>query len=425
MHEEERKTGPKIKAIQEIQLPSIQRLGKNGHIPDYFLEGNTEQIAKIELVFPAGRKYETKRAIAALTTMLLQEGTESKSSSELAELLDFYGFRFRARNDFDYAYVSISFLSKYFSTALDLLLEIILSPSFPLNEFEVAKKTASNNLKIQLERNEFVSYRLITEALFGKDHVYGYNTEPEDFLNADKEDILSFFKQNYDLKKSFAILSGKVSPSQQELIKNKLAIKCNQSISMTSSVANLTTQQGTLIEKKIENNLQSSIKIARRTFLRSHADFSGIYVLSTILGGYFGSRLMQSVREKHGFSYNIYSAIEMLEEEAYMCISSDVGSKYTKDALQAIFDEIDRLREEPVPEDELLMVKNYLLGKILRDLDGPFSSSTTLRNLLVTGGNMNNLPDFLNEIKSIESHTLQSLAKRYLDKKSFTTVIVS
>jgi len=424
MQGEERKLGPEIQTIESIKLPEVQRLDDDGCIPVYFIEGGTEQICRLECVFPAGRKFEKKRAVAALTSALLQEGTDHKSAEEIAELLDFYGFRFKVRNDFDYAYVSINCLSKYFDIAMDLFFEIVKHPVFNQKELDVAKSTASNRLKIQLERNEFVAYRLITESIFGNDHAYGYNTEPNDFEAVSREDLVHFYRENYRLENAFVLLSGQLTLSHQKALLQHLDIKAESKKQfITGQVIGLTINNR--IDEKIENSLQTSIKIAQKTFSRKHKDFEGLYILSTILGGYFGSRLMQSIREKHGFSYSVYSALELLEEDGYLCISTEVGSQYTEDALKAIFLELEKLQNEIVPEEELVMVKNYLLGKMLRELDGPFNRAAALRSLLVTQGEIDDLPRFVDRIRSISAQELQELAKQYFDKQSFTTVIVS
>ncbi len=425
MHEVDRKTGPGIQAIKTIDIPNVLVLDEEKHIPLYFVAGGTEKIARIECVIPAGRKYEKKRATASLTTSLLQEGTSSKTSSEIAELLDFYGFRFKARNDFDFAYISISCLTKHFHAAIDLFFDIIKNPIFPEHELNVAKNTAHNNLKIHLERNEFVAYRLLTESIFGENHVYGYNTEPEDFQNVTRDDIQAFYKNNYALQNAFVIASGQLEASQLDALQTYLPGKLVGKNKIGKANAYGENAIVHRIEQKIEDSLQTAIKIGKKTFVKNHPDFLGMYVLSTVLGGYFGSRLMQSIREKHGYSYNIYSSLEIMEEHGYLCISTEVGSQYTEQSLNVIFEEIERLRNELIPEKELLMVKNYLLGKILRDLDGPFNSASYLKNQLITGGNMTDLPSVVEGIRSIKSIELQDLSERYFSKKSFTTVIVS
>jgi len=421
----DRINGPQIEAIQDISLPKLQRLDQEQGIPIYFLEGGTEQISRVECIFPAGRKYEQKKAVASLTTKLLQEGTINKSSTELAETLDFYGFRFKARNDFDFSYISISCMSKYFQKAIALLFEIINNPSFPENELAIAKKTASNNLKIQLERNEFVAYRLLTESIFGKEHSYGYNTNPEDFTLVSREDILHFYNENYKLSNAFVIVSGVVDKNNQSKLVEYLSARSTKEDLEKQYVQTVIEKEGKHIVEKIENSFQASLKIGKKTCKRNHPDFYGMLVLSTVLGGYFGSRLMQSIREKHGYSYNIYSAIEIMEEDAYFSISTDVGSQYAKAAMKVIFEEIEKLQKTEISDEELKMVKNYLLGKILRDLDGPFNSAATLRNLLVSGGNLSDLPQLVQGVREIKSSDLLVLAQRYFDKKSFTTVIVS
>lgn len=105
---------------------------------------------------------------------------------------------------------------------------------------------------------------------------------------------------------------------------------------------------------------------------RENPDFFALKLLCTILGGYFGSRLMSNIREEKGYTYGISSSIAAMRYGSYLTISTQTGTEFTRPLIDEVFAEIDRLRNEPVPTDEFITVQNYLRGDMARTLDSPF-----------------------------------------------------
>jgi zinc protease len=172
------------------------------------------------------------------------------------------------------------------------------------------------------------------------------------------------------------------------------------------------------------NGVQGAIRIGRRFVTRQHPDFAGLVVLNTIFGGYFGSRLMSNIREDKGFTYGIYSSIGAFIHDASLTIHTEVGSHVIEDAVKEIYKEMDLLCADRVGEEELLLVKNYLLGNILGDLDGPFSIMQRWRSLILNGFTIERFDENINTYKNISAQKLQSLAQEYFNKKNFMELVV-
>jgi len=147
-------------------------------------------------------------------------------------------------------------------------------------------------------------------------------------------------------------------------------------------------------------------------------------VLNTILGGYFGSRLMRNIREEKGYTYGIYSSFDAWLREGYFYISTDVGAEYTEKTMEEIAVEIGKLKQYPVEEAELKMVKNYLLGQSLNLIDGPFATAQLIKSLKAKNLDLNTFEKAVETIKKIDASRLTELANTYLDTESFTTVLV-
>ena len=169
--------------------------------------------------------------------------------------------------------------------------------------------------------------------------------------------------------------------------------------------------------------VQSSIRMGRLLFTRAHEDFIPMQVLSTTLGGYFGSRLMQNLRERNGFTYGVFSAMVNFQNTGYLAIATQVCTDVTEQALEQIAIEIDTLRNELVSEQELSLVKNIMAGEMMRILDGPFGIADVTTENILCGFDNSHIADNLSRIRTTTAEEIRALAQKYLDPKDIVTVV--
>jgi predicted Zn-dependent peptidase len=172
-----------------------------------------------------------------------------------------------------------------------------------------------------------------------------------------------------------------------------------------------------------EDALQSAIRIGKPLFNRSHKDFTEMMVVNTILGGYFGSRLMNNIREDKGYTYGIGSAIASFNHSGYFFITSEVGADVTQNTLDEVNKEINILRDELVGQEELQLVRNYMIGSFMRSIDGPFALSDKYRILLDYNMNFDYYKNFIETVKTIEAERIMELAQIHFDPKSMYTIV--
>ncbi len=147
-------------------------------------------------------------------------------------------------------------------------------------------------------------------------------------------------------------------------------------------------------------------------------------MLNTILGGYFGSRLMSNIREYKGYTYGIGSMISSLRHDGMFVIASEVGNDVTLPAITEVYHEISRLQNELVPKDELRLVKNYLHGSFLRGADGPFALAELVKAASDFGLGMDFYHHYLETIKNVTAEEIRDLAVKYLQPDSLIRLIV-
>jgi len=169
--------------------------------------------------------------------------------------------------------------------------------------------------------------------------------------------------------------------------------------------------------------VQSAIRLGKILFNKTHPDFVKLRLLATLLGGYFGSRLMSNIREDKGYTYGIYSSIGSYLQTGYLVISSEVGTEVTAATIHEIYYEIERLQNEKAGDKELELVKNYMLGNILSSLDGAFNVSGVLKGLLIYDLKTDYFYNMVKTIRHTEAETLKDLACKYLKKEDLFEIV--
>lgn len=418
-----RTIAPPIKDIENLHLPEPEVYQLDNGIPVYQINMGTQDVLKLEVVYNAGRPYERKKMISRATAGLLKEGTEQYDSATLAELVDFYGGTLSVPASLDTSTLVLYSLTKYADQLLPIVADILSKPVFDQKEMQSFIQRNQQSLQVDLSRNDVVAYRQITELIFGDHHPYGYNSQPEDYAQIQRDDLIQHFQDTFHSGSAQIFVSGKLDSRIKDLLNTHLGQAIPKG---TAKLPYLPEPTSKPEKSKLErpNTVQTAIRIGRRLFNRQHPDFNGLYVLNTILGGYFGSRLMENIREDKGFTYNIYSALDTMLFDGYFYVATEVGNEFVKATLNEIYREMEILQETLAEEEELQMVRNYLLGNMLTSLDGPFNISEVIKTQITENLPANAFEDLVNTIKTITAEELRQLAQKYFRKEDMWEVVV-
>ncbi len=420
-----RSTPPEYHKITDIPLLLPQKRTLKNGLPVYLLNANTEDVTKIDFIFDAGMWYETHELNALLTNFMLNEGTFSKTASQLADIFDFHGAYFQLSTDQNKAYLSVITLNKHLPVIISTLSSIIHESSFPEHEFESLIMKKKDQLTVETEKVKVICQKRFSEVLFGKEHPYALTAWPEDYDQVKLNDLKNFFETYYKADRCYIIASGSLPPSLFSLLEQSFGGQewlSTEDLSIPQYTITPSFQKSHFFEKK--DAIQSALRVGCLSIKKSHPDYQGLFILNTILGGYFGSRLMSNIREEKGYTYGIYSTIISLKETSYLYIATEVGKEYCQKTLDEIYTELKNLRETLIPEKELSCVKNYLLGEMLREFDGPFAQATTFRSLLEYNLDNDYYSRFVQTIQDISSQQLLELANTYLIQDNMYEVIV-
>lgn len=418
-----RKQAPALKEISTLHLPKYQKTVLANGIPLYIVNMGTQNVFKVEVIFHAGRRHELKHQVANATAKLLKEGAGKMDSASIAEHIDFYGGTLGQAQNLDTPSVILYGMCKHFDHLLPVFTEVITNPSFPQEEFDRFIREKKQELPINLSKNDIVAYRKITASIFGESHPYGYNSSLEIYDQLKRADLVQHFEQNYVSCNCTIIASGKIDQHIIDKINQELAPKIKKGQLPPPTYTEVQSEvKNTFIERP--NAVQSALRLGRKLFNREHPDFFGLFVLNTILGGYFGSRLMMNIRENKGYTYNIYSMIDTMIVDGSFIIGTEIGTEYVDATLKEIHHEMNRLQTEPVPLGELQMVRNYLKGSILNWIDGAFNVADIVKMLVINDLDEQYFLDLVKKIETISAKEIQTLAQKYLNPADWHQVIV-
>lgn len=421
----DRHQAPPIQSIERIQLHRPERRALPNGIPVYALPLGHQNVLQIELVIEAGRWYEREQLVARATAQLLKAGTQQRSAAALASVFEHYGAKLDIYDGFNTVNIQLYCLSKHATTLLPLLRELVSEPIFPEAELAQFIKRSRQNLKLQLQKNDVVAYRLFTEKLFGSDHPYGYNSYEHHYDKLQIDAIWAHYHQYYIPQNMQLFVSGKIDDTLLPLLEQHFGtLPTGKIVALPQWKLSPPPNRQSIHQVLDEHSLQTSIRIGRRLFNRAHPDCDGLYMLNMVLGGYFGGRLMQNLRERNGYTYGVYSSLETLQQSGYWYVHTDVNREMTAPALREIYYEIERLRDELIPAQELHMVRNYTMGMQLTALDGVFNVASVLKSILLAGLSEDHYYRFIDTIQTITPERLRELAQQYWKPADLVEVVV-
>ncbi|MBX2970956.1 MAG: insulinase family protein [Cyclobacteriaceae bacterium] len=415
-----RKIAPSFVKSTQFELLDAEVFQLSGNNKIHFISGGDQEVVKIELVFPAGRWFESSSGISHFAATLLPKGTQSKTSSEITSLLDYYGLHLEINPGFDFTSVTLYGLSKYIDRVLDVLLEIISSPTYPENELQQAKDIFRQGLKINLEKTNFLASRQFRKTLFGPLYPYGKDIELEDIDAVDQPQLLNFNKQHF--KNFLAFVSGK--PTEQ--LKSQLVDKLRQLHPNSIKQETLTRNQSLTTDsfEPKNNSVQTSIRTGKMMIARDHSDYPAVLLLNHILGGFFGSRLMKNIREEKGLTYGIHSSIHALKHDSYLAIGADVNKENREVTIDEIKKEIALLRMEPISENELETVRNHFIGSLQSDMSTPFAHADKHKVISLFNLQKDYYQQLIHSLSTLTKLNLLNTAQKHFSDENLVTVSV-
>ena len=410
-------------------LPQRHTLA-DGHRLDLFPD-NAIELLRLNFTFEAGTIYQPKRLLAAATNQLFAQASRHHSAQQVAEFMDAHGIAMERELNFTNSTLCVYTLTEYAEELLPLLHELLTEPLFSQKEFKADMALRRQQQQKNWQRTSFVARNLYYRAIYGPEHPLGQYAVPEDVEQIALSDVEAFYRQCYDWPSVQIDMAGHFDEHILHIYNSIFSTTAAEAPRpqprslITAEDLVPTLQPAGHIHQPMERAVQSTIRIGRLLpWQWNDLDYYYFQILNTLLGGYFGSRLMSNLREDKGYTYGISSQASLFRGSMPFTIMADVNGKATQASIEEIYKELRRLQNAPVPQAELDMVKNYLVGDFIRSIDGIFERNDYYRMQQQCGITEQATELYKEALRSVSPAILQRLAQDILNPADLTEVVV-
>ncbi|MDX2359842.1 MAG: pitrilysin family protein [Crocinitomicaceae bacterium] len=409
---------PILQPIEKVDFVAPQKHSINAQVDLFHMKKVADETTRIDLYFDAG-KCKGLNGIPAFTNGLLLSGTKDKSSLEINEAINSLGGFYESGLSIENSVVTIYCLREHAQSIFDTVLDAIKNVNFHEKEVTELLSDRKQKFSISMEKVSYGAQREFQKHLFASNEIYSSVSELEDFDNATIEQLKKFHTDFYKKGLKKVVVVGDLN---DEIISSFIDT-CRPIAKETVGTydSSIVSNPGNFIIEK-EGAIQTAIRVGRTLFNKNHSDYLEFLVLHTILGDYFGSRLMSNIREDKGYTYGIGTMVSELNQTGYFLTSTEVRKDVRDATLKEIQYEFERLQNELVQEDELELIKNYMLGQLLKSADGPYAMTDLFLSVQTHGKSLDFYNEAIDVIKAIDANRIQELAKTYLRWEDLTVV---
>src|SRR5256884_991867 len=360
-----RREMPSPLAARPLNLPVPFGTTLSNGLGLVLIEDKRLPLISFRLAFRSGdaNDPESLPGLSDMMSHLLSEGTDTRTSRQIAEEIERLGATLSVGSTSDFSTVAASSLSIYAAEVLELLADVTLRSTFPQNEVDLARENTKQLLIQQRAQPNFLASERLAKVMFG-DHPFArVSPTPESLDALTREDLVSCRDNNFIPNNAVMIVVGDVKHAEiVDGIDRFFATwkRGDLSTLSTAQIPELGARTAYLVDRP--GSAQSNIVIASHGITRTDPDYFPMLLMHTVLGANASSRLFMNLREEKGYTYGAYSSLDARRLAGTFRATAEVRTSVTGASLHEFFYELDRIREEQVPDLELRNAKSYLTG---------------------------------------------------------------
>ncbi|HMG37170.1 MAG TPA: pitrilysin family protein [Blastocatellia bacterium] len=425
---------PTAGPARPLALPAPKEFKLTNGLTVLLVEDHRAPVVSIEAAIPVRidappiePAVTTQVTLAEATAELLSEGAGGKTSQQLAQEVELLGGRLDSGAREDYCEVSADVISENVQRMIQLVADVVLRPSFPEREIELFKDNRLDKLKADRQDPAYLAGERFDRVVFGVTP-YGITSPNEAAVNAlNRQSLLRFYRRFYTPAGSVLAIAGDFDTGAIEgLVRRSFSSWDN---AIRTPVSQRAIHSPTPIRRTIDlidrpGSEQADLRIGGLTVPRAHPDYFPLLVADAVLGGGTSSRLFLNIREKKGYAYDVSSYLFGLRWGGDFYGSSQTRTDVAVNALKEMLAEFERLRNEPVPADELRAAKNYLEGLFSLSLGNPEGVLTRLVQIRMTGLKPDWLQTYIAQVEQVSPEKLMEVARKYINPGRAVIVVV-
>lgn len=424
----DRSIEPKVGPAFKMALPKIERAELENGLRIIAVEHKELPVIQIQMVIRTGADADVfeKAGVASLTSEMLDEGTTTRNALQIADDLDFIGAAVTTSANYDGSYVGLLTLKEHLKTSFEIFSDVILNPVFPDSDFDRIKDELLTDLIAQKVRSEIVASNVFNLKLFGEQHPYSQNIDGSDETvhTITVQNVKDYYNQFYVPNNASLIVVGDITMKEaMQLAKNYFGNWQKKLIEAPVLPEVGKSQETKFYIVNKEDAPQSQIRIGNIGIRRNSPDFYAVNILNQIIGASNG-RLFLNLRETHAYTYGAYANFSMRKAEGPFLAYAGVKTDVTDSSIIEFLNEINRIRDELVPEDEFEMYKTAVIQRLPRVFETPAQITSQILGL-----ELFNLPDdyfsmLMDNYQKVTREDIQRVAQNYLQPRNLTIVVV-
>lgn len=403
---------PPVTGFTHLSIASPDVITLPNGINIYAINAGDQPVNRILVSYDSGLINAEIPDALQLAVKLLREGTISYTGSKISETLDFYGAWLKSSVLNGNTTITLWSPNKSTKHLLPILKEILLAPTFPEKEFVKMREKRKAQQLLALKNVSYISSKLDKQLVFGENHPMNH------ILNADEIEALSIEEIKTEYQKVFSrvpkvFISGEISEILNEVKDFFSKFEYSNTLSTPHNIVPMSPSSGRTVIEEVDTEHQAAITMSIPTIDRKHHDYISLRLVVMALGGYFGSRLMTNIREDKGYTYGIQASLLGYREGGVISISTNTDTQYIDSVINEVKNEIRRMQEELMSEEELNVVKNNAMTSLAAILDGPFSIMDYHISHYHNDTPENYFSKQIDAINSLTTIEIMELAKKY------------
>lgn len=410
-----------------ITIPATRETVLSNGLTIVVVEDHRLPLVSYRLAFRVGGAFDPPQlpGLTDLLAGLLPEGTESRTSREIAEETARMGASLSAGANSDYTIVAASALSQFSDRILELIADVVLHPSFPENEVELAKQNTKESLRQQRAQPSFLASELVSRVMFGEHPYSVVAPTPESIDRSSRDEFVSFHRSKFVPNSAVFIIVGDVR--YDEIVQRLESLfstwqRGEDLITDFPAPPVRTKRTAYLVDR--HGSAQANIVIANTGITRTNPDYFPLLLLHTVLGANASSRLFMNLREEKGYTYGAYTSLDARRTAGMFRATAEVRTPVTGDSLKEFFYELNRIRNEPVSQKELADAKSYLTGVFPIRLETQEGLTDQLVQL-----KMMRLPDdylqvYRDRVQAVTLEEIQRVGQKYVKPDEAALIVI-
>ena len=421
---------PQIQPTSFAFRKPVEHVMCNG-MPLYIIEATGMGAIRIDFVFSVGQYHQVRKLQALFTCRMLREGCRGYSASAFAERMDFYGAWLELSVAMNRTFVTLYTLKKHFSATLELVHRMLTEPTYDENQFAIVCANNKAQLLVNLQKGSTIAMRALRSSIYGDQHPCGMQPYPKDYDTLRVGDLTNYYHHFYGSHTCCIYLSGDVGECELSHIEELFGhdtwgapeIDCRKT-NVWENLSNSNPLPPSSLNLQLKDAVQESIRLGNLLMDINDPDYLSTRVLTTILGGYFGSRLMKNIREEKGYTYHIGADLITNTSQVMFLIHCEAQTGRSQEIIEEIHREMSRLHTELISDEELQLVRNYMIGEICRNYENAFSLTDAYIFMHHLELPLTHLEQTVEAIRSTDAIHLQQLAQRYFRPENLHSVVV-